>query len=381
MFDSKKSRECLNTLIGWRNHYDETEIPELTPELSESTSGEYYQDKHPALRLDLIKQSLPENRDLEEYLTTTESAAITELLNEISVEKQMKRAGEDVVTNDVIYNSEGWRNDIIINEARFVGVRFRPLLSIGLKATINRIALQLTQAQTNLKLYLYHSHRSEKLAEIDYTTTVGGQFNWISEPIEMMGDSQELSGGSFYIGYYQDDLSGNAIKYKNLNWKTGFCGGCDGGIKQGRYASIAKYVRMQAFYVPQGNIDPLRGMFNPDDIIETDTNNWGFNFNISIRCDLTSFWCDNKTSLKHILALKLTQKILKDISFSQQINYVEEQLKALILRDLEGDKETNYINIQEQYKNALKALRLDQSGLNSICLPCAVKSGVNYSTM
>lgn len=381
MYRTDKARECLKGIFGWKNHYDDTEIPNLDPAMNESESGEFYQEKHPALRLDIIKSTIPSNRDLEEYLNEVEDSAITELLNDISDYKKIKKVGKEIVTNDVIYNTEGFVNDTIVNEGRFVGVMFRPDFNIGLELQINRLALQMTQAQTSLTLYLYHSHKTEPLETIDYTTTQGGQFNWQQVDLSLYAEREDLAGGSFCLGYYQDDITGNAIEFKKLNWVKGYCGGCDGGVAQRRYHSINKYARMEAFYVPSASLDPSRNMFDMESVIYTDSTNWGFNFNITVKCDLTNFWCDNRMSLRSALALKVVFRILRDISYSTQINYVEEQIKMLIIRDLEGDNETKYINIPERYKHALKAVNFDHSSINSVCLPCSVNSGVTYTSM
>lgn len=379
MYNVEKAKECLKGLIGWRDHYDQQEVPQLSTELTESETGEYYQDLHPALRLDLISATLPRNRDLEDYLGEVEEGAITEILNDMTVKRQLDRTAKTLVANDIIYNSEGWVNDLIINESRFVGVRFRLALDIGLKAIVRRLALQFTQAQTNLTLYLYHSHKAQYLAKIDYTTATGGSFQWIEVNQDLHAYDETLSGGSFFLGYYQDDIAGQAIRYKKLDWRDGYCNSCDGGINQQRYTSVSEYVNMQPFYVPNGSLAANKDfMFDPDSIIETDTNNWGFNFNISINCDLTRFWCDNRMSLKNILGLKVTMRILKMMQYSQQINHIEEQLKMYIIRDLEGDKETNYVNIYKRYSMALKAVIFDHSSISKVCLPCDRNSGVTY---
>ena len=382
MYNTEKAKECIRGLIGWKDHYDTSEIPSLPAELKKSETGEFYQESHPALRLDLIKATLPSNRQLTEYLAEVEDGAITKILNDLTESKELAKTSKTVVANDVIYNTEGWINDTIINESRFVGVRFRLMFTIGLKAVINRIALQLTQSQSGLNLYLYHSHKAKYLAKITYTTTQGGQFNWLEISKELHADDKDISGGSFFLGYYQDDLEGQAIQYKKLNWRNGYCRTCDGGIRQNRYTSITKYLQMQPFYIPNTNLPANKEfMFDPTSIIETDDNNWGFNFNISINCDLTNFWCDNRKSLKNALELMVTIKILKNISYSQQINHVEEQLKMMIIRDLEGDKETNYINLQQQYSRTIKSLKINHSSISKVCLPCSVNSGVSYGVV
>ena len=121
MFDIEKAKGCLGGLIGWKNHYDTNEIPVLPTDLTESETGEYYQEIHPAMRLDLIKSTLPKNRDLAEYLQETEDGAVIKLLNDLTEGKHLKRIGKTILSNDVIYNTAGWVNDTVINESRFVG--------------------------------------------------------------------------------------------------------------------------------------------------------------------------------------------------------------------------------------------------------------------
>ncbi len=379
MFNSTRARACIRKLIGWKNHYNLSDIPALNPDLNISETGEYYQEKHPALALDTIKATLKSDRDLSEYLAETIDSSITEMLNDITEEKKIQMVGKEVLANDVIWGNGGWIDNTIINESRFVGVRFLPNLSIGLKAQINRLALQMTNAQTDLTIYLYHSNKRQPIATYLYTTTVGGQFNWKEVNWQLKADDEDLSGGEFFVGYYQDDISGNAIKYEKLNWNTGMCKVCNGVNKEDTYSGLTSYVRMRSFYVPNASLDPSRDMFNPEAAINSDENNWGFNFNISALCDLTNFWCDNRRSLKVLLELKVVYKILRDIQFSKEINYVEERIKNLVIRDLEGDTQTRLRSVPSRYKDALKSTRLNSGGINSTCLPPSINSHVEYS--
>ena len=383
MYDIDRAKKCLRGLIGWKNHYDKNEISNLPYELTESQTGEHFNvGKHPALRLDLIKATLPNNRSLVKYLRDVEDGAISQVLSDLSESKELAKTSKTIVANDIIYNSEGWSNDVVLNESRFVGVSFRVMFQIGLKAVINRLALQFSSTQKNLKLYLYHSTKSKAIAVIKYTTIEAGSFEWIDVQQDLHADESNLSGGIFYLGYYQDDIKGQAIQYKKLNWKNGYCNTCDGGVAQARYTSVSKYVQMQPFYVPNHSL-PLdyNYIFDPAGIIEVNDNNFGFNFNISINCDLTNFWCDNRKTLKNVMYLKVLYNILKDMQYSQQINHVEEQLKMMIIRDLEGDKETNYINIVQQYNQAIKTIKFNHSSISKVCLPCDKKSGLSYGVI
>lgn len=377
MFDSLKSVSCLRGLIGWRG------LEGLTAEqqhLAQSDSGEYFNDKHPALDVDLISQSLKTSQPLNDYLVTVLDAAIIELLNEITTSKKIGYNAKELVSNEVIESKKGWINRTVINEGRFVGVRFRPIVKTGVKLVIHRVAFQFTDKQAALPVYFFHSSQPEAIKQLTFSSQTSNDFNWMEAALPMLSIDQERTGGEYYLGYYQDDLTGQAVHYTKLNWVSGYCKLCDNGEANRRYSSITNYVKMVPFYVPSTSLDTDQSkLFDTDGIIFEKDNNFGMNFHIAVKCDFTQFWCDNRLALKSALALKVTQMILKNISYSFEINAITEQLKMMIIRDLEGDKETNYKNIEQRLEKEIKAINLDHSGMDTACLSEAKKSSVKYS--
>ena len=379
MFDSSAVTE-LKGLIGWRDHWDTAEIPALPASLTATATGEYYDQYHAALRLDYIAAMLPANRTLSDFLDQKETEAITQLLNDIVVKKELANFGKDVVNNTVVANPGGY-GQTHINEGRFVGVRFAMHEEVGLRAVINRIALHATAAQTDLTIYLYHSHQAAAVATYTFNSTQANAQTWQSIEQAINYDNGTIVGGEWFIGYYQDDLAGNAIKYNKLNWKTGYCNTCDGGRKTAHYQKLAKHVSMSAFYVPASALDAGRNMFDPEDVIYTHTETYGLNFNVSIRCNLTQYLKDNKFAFKTAVGKKVAVSILEMIKFSGQINHVEENLKALIIRDLEGDDVTQAQPLINQLADTIEALNMDMGNLASECLPCARKPRTFYGAI
>ena len=53
----------------------------------------------------------------------------------------------------------------------------------------------------------------------------------------------------------------------------------------------------------------------------------------------------------------------------------------MIIRDLEGDKDTNYINIVDQLKDEIKAINFDHSKLSQPCLPCKNSNAPIYGVI
>ena len=93
----------------------------------------------------------------------------------------------------------------------------------------------------------------------------------------------------------------------------------------------------------------MNEMFDMNDMFYEKTQSWGMNLRFSVQCDWTDFFVQNKFVFKNLLALKVVQKILNMMKFSQQINHIEENIKMMIIRDLEGDIDTKLKNIPTLY--------------------------------
>ena len=379
MFDST-AVTSLKGLIGWRDHWDTAEIPALPTTLTATATGEYYDQYHPALRLDYISAMLPLNRSLSDFLEQKETEAITQLLNDVVVKKELANFGKDIVNNTVVSNP-GSYGQTHINEGRFCGVRFSFNEEIGLRAVINRFAFHATAAQTDLTFYLYHSHQSAAVATFVFNSTQPNAQTWQSIEQAINYDNGTIVGGEWFFGYYQDDIAGNAIKYNKLNWRTGYCNTCDGGRKTAQYQQLAKHLNMSAFYVPAAELDAGRLAFDPDAIIETYTETYGLNFNISIKCNLTQYLIDNRLQFKTAVGKKVAVSILEMMKFSGQINHLEENLKLLIIRDLEGNDVTQAQPLIAQLADTIEALNMDMGNLSSECLPCARKPRTFYGAI
>ncbi len=380
MFEERAIDE-LRRVIGWDDHFNLTDIPALSADLTESQSGQKFQDFHPALKLNYIEALLQEDEDLEGYLRRVETASIRQMLNDLQAIKKLRHAGQDLVKNNLIYD-QILKNKPIVNEGRFVGVEFcLDANSIGIRACINRFGLYLTAAETNLTIYLFNSLQEDVVQTFAFNSTKSNSFTWLNELINIdYSDGSDNEGGVWYLGYYQKDLSGQAISYEALNWKNGYCHKCDNGRRSSMFNSIAKHLSMSPFYVPSSAL-PLDGiLFDHNDIIYTPTTNYGLNFNISIKCVLTQFWIDNRAEMVNAIGTSVALRIMMDMKASVQISSTEQHIHRLVTHDLEGDVQTKMRPFSEKRKSALKGTMLDQANINNVCLPCA-KKGVSYGAV
>ena len=365
----------LKTVLGWRNWFDPAEIPDLGTALTSTLTGEYYQAFSGALRLDYIDATIVEGLPLATYLDEVETDAISNVLNRIVTEKQIGGYGKTIASNDVIYEV-GSKVSNITNESRFCGVMFEVSLDTGVRATINRIGLYLTAAVTDLDLYLYHSSQSTSIATFQFTSTSANSFSWNEIRRTLDYDNGTITGGTWYIGYYQDDLAtqtAQAVQYNAMNWLHGYCNQCGATSRKYdvQYKSIRSRLLMQGFYVPSAQVPAVGTMFDPAIVIKTNNNNYGFNFNITIGCDLTQFWKDNIRSFKNVIGMAVAMRILEDMKFSSQINNLEESIKIMIVRDLEGAVDTKNPPLNEKLASAIEAINLDMGNVGTDCLPSA----------
>lgn len=383
MFSNRVIAE-LKKVIGWRDWFDATEIPPLDPALSATESGQYYQDYHGLVRLDYIQALIRSNDTLDGYLDRTETAAINLMLGDLTAKKQLNNHGVSIATNDLIFQNVV-RGNAIVNESKFVGVEFSFDPKIGIKAVLNRIGLYFTQAES-IDLYLFNSLQPTVIQKIPYSNTNANSFQWITAALELELDkgtqspNPDTSGGVWYLGYYQDDLSGQAIQYNTLNWKNGYCGTCNGGTIANKYLSISKYVQMLPFYIPSTAV-PV----NHDDIFDVSnvrydyTNNYGFNFNVSVNCDLSQFFIDNRQNLKQAIGVYVVHRVLNDYVYTSEVSGLEQNVKDLAFEVLSGNVATKLQPYEKTVSKALEAVNLDTGNVNkSPCLPCA-RGGVTVS--
>lgn len=365
MFNSKLLVPAYKNLLGWKPHFDSS--IELPGTLTKTDSGEYYQEKNPALRLDYIKATLSPGQQLDKYLEEKVDAGTNAIFNDILQYRQVSQYGKTLLEQATLLNRASWKADKIIKMNRFVGYQIKVRNVTGLQAVINEIGLQLDNTET-VTLYLFHSSKSEPLQTFEFDA-IGGNTTWkkVDWNLNAMA-SENFMGGVFILGYYEEGMGAAAINYSNFDWQKGECGGCNGGYYN-VWTSIRQHFFVFPLYVPFGNYTHGQ-MFDMDKAEFERTKSWGLNLKFTVRCDLTDFFAQNRFAFKNLLALKVAHLILNDMKFSQETNYVEENLKMMIIRDLEGDKETNHLNLSQQYSRELKAVTFNIQGINNRCLGC-----------
>ena len=366
MFDSKLVIPELRKLIGWREHYDVAQVPAFgDTTLGDSSTGEYYQDYHPICDLNIVKSVCPDNQNLETYLNEKTNAAILQMCNKILLDKREARISKGIIRDTELIDTTAWINDTITGESRFVGLAIKLMDNIGLKAVIKRFSGHFTTSQ-DLTFYLYHSSKKTPLKTFTLSITAPDISWYDTEVIELSARLKDLSGGMYYFGYYEEDLTGFALNVSNYNWKSYQCVKCNQhSNRRANMSVVSNAVKIMPFYCI--NFTKLE-LPSPEDIIIDFNYTWGINLSMNVLCDYTQFLIDNAISMKNLIGLSVVYSILKDAQYTQNLNFIEENLRFQTVRDLEGAKDTNYVNIADQLDNEMKAVRYDQSSLSRTCL-------------
>lgn len=377
-YDRVKVVAAYKSLIGWENHYDTAEIPPLSPALNVSDSGEFYNDDE-FMRLNFIDALKPTNYSMDDYLTKTVDRTIVTMMNDLLDKRRLRGGMRSILEESVLINKYGFTRDTVENEERFVGWKIRVKTSRGLLAAIKRFTVQATAAQTDLPIYIFHTSQVDPIATFNFNSTQGTSWSWQAVEQKLFADNENFTGGEFYIGYYQEDLNGKAIN-ANYDFESGPCDNCTGTHHYKRWQAITSYYDVCAFFVPSSKFTKGE-MFDIRDAYETYSNNFGINMAFSIECDITDFLIDNRFSMVTPLKWGVKRSVLQFMKTSQQLNYVSDDMRALVIRELEGDKETNAYNITQRYMKALGAANMDFNRLHAECVPCKDDSGINIGAI
>ena len=358
---------CLKPLIGWKNHYNDAEIPPLDPTLNESESGQYFQDLHPACELDTISACLPAERDLNEYLDSVMNSAIAQSYNLVDQRRKTEGKAKDSILTGLLYNGQARFIDQVLNEGKFVGFMIDIEHHKGIGVKFPKIGFQQTSVQ-DVTFYVYHESQSAPLTTFQVQTQTANLPSWVDLNLELYSEDQLTLAGRYIIGYFQDDLTGSALSKNDFNFNTGPCGSCNKSSSQ-LWKQSRDFFKIYPISVPN---DALNGTNLPDlseSVIE-ETNTFGMNLTFDLRCNLFEVYCQQRTSFTKIYGLFVVKKVLEDIKYNNELNRVEANIMQMVVRDLEGDKEFKAKTIEEQIKDALKATTFGFENVYSACMPC-----------
>lgn len=428
MFNIPSIQTDFRTLVGWRQNPD-PQARQLTGLLT-SGSGIYMQDVHPMLTLRNLASFAP---DFSQYTYPDWNAGTAYTVGTIVVEsgKQFKciadavagtlttdtdfwqpwsadkaftnwlqdkmdgatslfindwlgrkfkdQSARNIVERERLYTATGNNETLSDKEGdRMNGMEFSVFRSLGARAKISEFSLHLTDNQS-LTVYLYKTGQREPVYSENVNYTAAGSVQWFPVEWEMKGE------GAYYLCYNEKELTGRAYNDapEHSAWSTGW------------QMPSMKYVNIHPFTAP---IEDLAGVdfdIIGDTLVVGDTEYFqtnklayhmesaGLNATISVECDLTDFVIQQRKKFAQAYSLYLAKVLLQTLGYNPEarINRNENNVDPDAVRyELNGVAMNNHFSLAKQYERAVAAIKFDTTNVDELCLPCARKKGLMFTT-
>jgi hypothetical protein len=385
MFNISTLKTALTGYIGFRNP-DDTTIGSIATALRSSVSGQYMDDVSPLLRTDNLWYAAPEETTFSTWLLNKYNASIVKLFNRLATEKKLSGSTKSIFDNLPLFDGAGLISDQITKSGRLVGIAIATNKINNIQLVINQVGLQLTTAQTGLPIYLWHSSSVGTCDSKVLVTSGTDSFTWnkLDFELDYMSYAKNIdSGGTWYIGYFENDLAGNAI-HKRYDFFSGPCIGCANSsyLNITRFNLWSTYFKASPFSV---DASKLSGTNLPSikDMTYDITNNYGLNLAITVRPDITDIITSNLSIITYPLGLQFANDMLEWMAYNPAVRINPSRVnatQAAILYELSGSVNTKSDGIKIELAKAITALAEDLSKI-SVALPQNKPSGIKIGAI
>lgn len=315
------------------------------------------------------------------YLEDTLQNAITDTVNRVMQEKKINRQTKTLLQNQKLTTGSGSLSDYITNEGDLVGMEIKLLHRENIKAVINKIGLQVSQANPSMKFHVYHSSQLEPITTLTFNHAKAISFGWNDSNLELNFNSLSHDvGGVFYLMYDQTELIGSAIKKKH-NWQMTPCRYCNRS-EVDYFNKYTKYMALRSVRVKSINRNATNNQYLWD-LEKTEyvpDNNFGLNLEWTIRCDITQFIVHQKDIFQYALRDVWIKKLLEELANSTRQNVVQEKVALLARAELQS-KEVGGMGFDEKVEKQLQDVDFEMSNLDSTCMPCNTKGGMKVGSL
>jgi len=432
MFDLSTLYTCLQDVVGFQQN-DNPVLPTLAADLIISESGLTFQQEHPLVDLEVLHSvaqhfaayqfdqydaapaytqgqrvrfndinyewtnataSTPGQAppgfswtvvDLfNPFLRSMRSQTIAKVLNAYRTNKQLKEITKSQLDRIKLFDGPGRLSDKEIRQSRFVGLEIIPNKSEGLLLTIHRLGTQFDTIQATKTFYVFHS--SQTGAVFTIATDIGkvSGFEW-HNIADAQGNTLDLkyldeaydAGGRWFIGYFEDNFTGQAI-IKKYDWQRGPCNSCHGS-DYSRFQQWSPWMDIRPFFVPAGDLNGTDLWDIQKNIYPTQTN-FGLNLDVSVKCDLTDIFCTQKELLADAISKQFAVDLAEEIIYSGRLNRLEERHRKNAMIALDTDSNGNP-GLSSKLKKSIEALEFDFSTLGSVCIPCNQEEGILWGSI
>lgn len=305
------------------------------------------------------------------YFRRVYDGAVLKLFSQLFAEKKVSEVAKSLHANINLFEGVGSIDKRIQKNSRLVGLKLQ-VLNPDTVAMLSYIGMQVDTAQNPLNVYLYHSSSDSAIKTFALNQTKSVQFQWhkITQEVLAYMSDQVNAGGHYYLCYYEDDLTGEAIR-KDVSWAgKNNCGSCSEAlVNRQLYGKWSKFITIQPFYINSADVKGDKSLWDEEREIYIDDTNWGLNVQMSIQCDVSNWVLQNNNLFADVLSKQITVDLLNEMAFSMRDNQKKEKLAGLAAVALDNQENGQYGEVKK-LGMAIKAISFDFSDLSPACLPC-----------
>lgn len=349
MYDIATIKTNLSGVVGWRQPL-ETEFAIVDAANLTTSSSLLFQDFHSLVTIENLKNTVPQSltdAEFNTYILDMQQGAIARVVQDVFQKK--KPQTKSLLAKLRLFDHANVMDDPIINEGSWVGYEINLNKNNNLKVVIDAIGSEFNGVKTGLTIYLFHS--SQKTAIKTFSLDTIEDDSKFDDLTDFDLDYLTFIGGTYYIGYKQDDLG--AVQALNR--------GFDISDRQNK----SKY-----FDVRPIRIENYTGveLFDIDDIdITADT--YGLNFEFTATIDMTNLISDQKQIFANLIGIQMAADVLEKIHNSTRENAIKKETKNLALFELKGTDENREIGLLFRLEKAIEETEFDFSALDSLTIP------------
>lgn len=430
MYRPEDIKTGLSTLWGWRQHYDTQEFT-IADSLTQSDTGQFFQEVHPLVTLDNMKAIAPDFKNISydawaigsqyrvgdrvtfnssgyrakvdniglepetnptqwerfdafsEWLEQKTKASILKAIRSFWDEKMAQGTSKNILESKTLFNGTGRISDLVPTGSNLVGFELVPIRANGITTKIEKIGLQFTETN-DITLYLFHSSRTTPIKTQTFTRTRNGGMEWFSVTDFLLPyvSNDVDAGGSWYLVYDQSQIGTSQAVSKDKDWSKKPCTSCDAN-ETASYRIWSKYLEIHPFKNSDFDHQNLE-LWDVADNLYTYSTNYGLNLQISIECDITDIIIQQKNAFQNIIGLQVAVDMLREFAYnpSFKIGRAQQNFSRMeILYELDGDSQSyKKSGLVHQFRKAMEAVKLDTASMSRVCFPCNNK-GVRYKTV
>lgn len=315
--------------------------------------------------------------ELSDYLLQLDYKSTDLTLDSLINLKKIKGQVKSIFNNAHLYSGRDVYSTTEANTGKFVGLKLTFKDHRGLVTILHRFGHQFDGALNDVNLYLYHTSQQAAIATFTFSHTTAKTSQWTSlsnQILRYVSDNYDV-GGSYYLGYYQDDLGSVKAVKKDVIWNV-YKPCCDNKRDYRQYSKFIDVVGVSF------QADALNGTGLPD--IEKEIvdyfSNYGLNLEFTTKCDLSPFIIQQEELIAEVKSLNMAFLVMQDMAYNtrgsnSQANQVKQMAKNQLFH-VQGV----YGNLYDRLEAAKKALDFDISGLNTACIPCNDAFNVSFGS-